>query len=134
MNGDILHALPLYWRLIVVALLVAGIVAISVAPGEPGADDGAFSWIVFKTPTFLQKFLHVGVYAVLALLLASVLIYWAERRIALAATVIVCALLGACLEWVQRGVPGRYGTLGDILLNICGATLGTVAAAILMDS
>ena len=40
--------------------------------------------------------------------------------------------IGAVLEWFQTRVPGRYGTIIDILLNLIGACLGLLAALLLL--
>ena len=53
---------------------------------------------------------------------------WA--RFAIAFTLAVG--LGAALEWYQTRVPGRFGTLLDILLNAAGAVAGLVLALLLL--
>ena len=41
-------------------------------------------------------------------------------------------VLGVALEWYQTTVPGRYGSITDILLNTVGALLGLIAAIFLL--
>ena len=40
--------------------------------------------------------------------------------------------LGIALEWYQTTVPGRYGSIADVLLNSLGVALGIVAALFLL--
>ena len=41
-------------------------------------------------------------------------------------------VVGIALEWYQTTVPGRYGSITDILLNSLGAALGIVIALFLL--
>jgi hypothetical protein len=41
-------------------------------------------------------------------------------------------VLGVVLEWYQTTVPGRYGTITDILLNTVGIVAGLVIALFLL--
>lgn len=70
----------------------------------------------------LQNLLHVPAYAVLVFLTARA---WAwppqARPAAVLATAAGCAAFGALLEWAQSTIPGRTGSLSDILLNTAGA-------------
>jgi VanZ family protein len=36
------------------------------------------------------------------------------------------------LEWHQTRVPGRFGTVADVLLNLIGAIIGLIAAMFLL--
>jgi VanZ family protein len=40
--------------------------------------------------------------------------------------------LGVALEWYQTQVPGRFGTLFDVLLNLVGTLLGLILAFFLI--
>ena len=68
-------------------------------------------------------------------LYATLVVLWAwtldaiqskSQRLIIAVTLAVC--FGAAMEWFQTKVPGRYGTLVDVILNAAGALLGVVAA------
>jgi VanZ family protein len=105
-------------------VLYATIVMLSVASGEASPGDGVFVWAVAVTPTVVQKLLHILAYA---LLTASLV--WTLNRIRsiasrLAAAFAIAALTGAALEWFQTMVPGRFGTLTDVVLNAGGAVFG----------
>ncbi len=108
-----------------VAALTAAIVALSIVPGEPQPGDSAFAWAVARTPTLLQKLMHVVVYGLLTMLLVWALeaAGWSPLR-AYACGVFVAVALGALLEWVQLSVPGRFGTLYDLALNVAGVICG----------
>ena len=121
---------PVRW--LVTIAFVALVIILSVTPGRDQTNDSVFVWLVVNTPTLLQKLLHVGVYALLAFLLAWALEDVGSRpvRFALAATVAIG--LGATLEWYQTQVPGRFGTLLDVLLNAGGAVVGLLAAMLVL--
>ena len=36
------------------------------------------------------------------------------------------------MEWRQTKVPGRFGTVNDVVLNAAGAALGLLAAIVLL--
>ena len=129
---DSLLAVQLVYRW-AITLAFAGIVVIlSITPGIERPGDTIFGWLIVNTATPLQKALHVVVYAALAALwmwtLASV-----ESRVArIALTLVLTVGLGATLEWHQTQVPGRFGTLADVVLNAVGAIAGVLAALLLL--
>ena len=125
---------PLVVRIALTLVVFISIVGVSVVPTHDRPGDGVFVWIVSVTPTLIQKLLHVAAYAILAALLM-----WTLDRIASmaarAGTVLVMTVLtGAALEWYQTMVPGRFGTLTDVLLNAGGAILGLLAATFLLQA
>jgi VanZ family protein len=52
-----------------------------------------------------------------------------NRRKALVVAVFFCALLGTALEVYQLTVPGRFGTLIDVAINIAGTLTGGYVAS-----
>ena len=112
--------------------LVALVVALSLAPGVARPGDSVFVWLVANTAPPLQKVMHVVVYAVLAVVGLWTLqsVESKSLRYLLALAVTLC--LGAVLEWQQTRVPGRYGTLGDVFLNLIGIALGLLGALLLL--
>lgn len=38
---------------------------------------------------------------------------------------------GALIEWIQTFIPGRYGTVDDVLINVAGLAVGIVAGFLL---
>jgi hypothetical protein len=123
---------PLIVRIALTLLVLVAIVIASVVPGKIRPGDGVFVWIVAITPTLVQKILHVAAYAGLAALLMWTL----ERITPLAArigvTLALTVITGAALEWYQTFVPGRFGSLADVLLNAGGAVLGLLVAAFVL--
>jgi len=91
-----------------------------------------FSWLVVNTATPIQKAMHVAVYALLAVLWMWTLDSVESRAIRVAVTLAVCVGLGAVLEWHQTQVPGRFGTVADVVLNVIGAIVGLIAAFFLL--
>jgi len=106
------------------------VVILSVTPGRDQTDDSIFVWLIVNTPTLLQKLLHIAVYASLAFLLAWSLENVDPRPLRLAIALVLAVCLGAGLEWYQTIVPGRFGTVLDVLLNAGGALLGLLLAMI----
>ncbi len=129
---DWLLSAPPALRWTLTLAFVAIITVLSVTPGIEKPDDSLFNWLVLSTATPLQKALHVVIYAVLAMLwmwtLDAIESRWLRIAISLASTV----GLGVILEWYQTQVPGRVGTVTDVLLNIAGAIAGVIAALILL--
>ena len=121
--------IPFAARLLATLAAAAAIIAASTVPGTPKPGDAAFVWLVYATPTGLQKSLHVVAYGVLAVLTLWTL----QERVAsgsvrILAVVLSTLVLGALLEWYQTTVPGRFGSLTDVLLNGAGILLGVLVA------
>ena len=123
---------PVTVRLIATLMLIAVIVALSVVPGRAQPGDSVFAWLVSMTPVPLQKLMHGVAYATLTLLWMWTLekIVSVPTQIALGFTVPVT--IGAALEWYQMSVPGRFGTLKDIMINALGSIVGLTAALFLL--
>jgi len=119
-------------RSVITFCFMALLLVASIIPGRAEPGDSVFVWLVAKTPTLLQKTLHIFLYAILTILWVWVLeaIQSKSQRLMIAVTVAVC--FGATMEWYQTRVPGRYGTIIDVALNGAGAILGLVAAIFLL--
>ena len=99
--------------------------ALSSIPGTVRPDDpfgrGLFIWM----PPTVQNTLHVPVFGLLAWLWCWSLKSWTARIEARVLLAFVLSCLYAILdEWYQTTVPGRFGSLTDLLLNVVGVTLG----------
>lgn len=123
---------PVVLRAVVTLVFMALLAAASVVPGRAQPGDSAFVWAIAKTPTLLQKTLHVLVYALLVLLWAWTLEAIESKWLRVVVAVMIAVSFGGVLEWYQTRVPGRFGTLFDVALNASGALLGVVAALLLM--
>ena len=126
-----ISAVPVGVRWLVTVALVVVIVALSVTPDRHRPGDTVFHWLVVNTSTWVQKTLHVVVYALLAALLVWALDDVESRRVRLLLALVSAVGLGAALEWYQLRVPGRFGNVTDVLLNAAGAILGLIAATLL---
>jgi hypothetical protein len=73
----------------------------------------------------IQNLIHVPMFAVLSILFLQISkIYQLERRKRYA-VVILCSIgFGIINEVIQMVIPGRYGGLADIGLNLIGALAG----------
>ena len=109
-------------------LASAFVVFLSTIPGHTRYEDSNFVWLVAATPVGLQKSLHVLVYAALSILWIWALEKLDPRWLRLATALLLATAFGAALEWAQTMVPGRYGTLSDVILNAFGAILGLALA------
>ncbi len=122
----------LNYRWLLTGIFLTLLVIVSITPTQSRTDDSAFSWLVMATPMPLQKFLHVAMYATL-----TFLVIWAMESVQSRLTKhlvapLVAIAIGALLEWSQTRIPGRFGTLLDVLLNGVGAILGAVAALLFL--
>ena len=129
---DALLSIPVAYRWIITLAFVGVIIGLSVTPGVERPDDTLFSWLFAITSAPVQKVLHVVTYAILATLWMWTLagIENLPRRIAI--SFVLAVLLGVALEWYQTTVPGRYGSIFDILLNTLGVVAGLVVAVFLL--
>lgn len=119
-------------RIIITLFFMAVLMVASIIPGRAEPGDSIFIWLAAKTPTLLQKTLHIFLYGVLTLLWVWTLdaIQSKSQRLLIAITIAVC--FGAAMEWYQTKVPGRFGTIYDVALNAAGALLGLLAAIFLL--
>ena len=104
-----------YWALLATASLL---------PSGTGPLKG---WDAAIAPD-LQDALHLPAYAGLVILLS---LAWSVRHRVTARSVaiiaLVCAVFGTAMELAQLVIPGRTCALGDGLVNIAGAVLGSLA-------
>jgi hypothetical protein len=129
---DALLSVPFAYRWIATVLFVAVIVGLSVTPGVDRPDDSLFSWLFANTAPPVQKVLHVVIYAVLAALWMWTLAGITSMPVRIGLSFALALALGVVLEWYQTTVPGRYGTMTDVLLNTLGVVLGLAAALFLL--
>ena len=129
---DALLSIPVAYRWAATLLFVGLIIGLSVTPGVERTDDNLFSWLFDNTAPPIQKVLHVVTYAMLAVLWMWTLAGIESRPQRMALSFGLALLLGVALEWYQTNVPGRYGSIIDILLNTAGIVLGLVAAMLLL--
>ena len=127
----ILSIAPAY-RLGITLVFVGVVIALSIAPGIERPGDSIFSWLVVHTAKPMQKAMHIAVYALLAMLWMWTLDSIESRAMRIALTLVACVGLGAVLEWHQTQVPGRFGTVADVVLNVVGVIAGLIAALILL--
>ncbi len=117
------------YRLIVTLGSMVVIFGLSSIPGDPRPEDSAFVWLVAKTPSFIQKIGHLVSYGGLSWLwfwtLEGVLI---RPHYRIVAAFLIAAGFGAFNEWYQTHVPGRFGSVVDVILNSVGAALGLLIA------
>ena len=76
--------------------------------------------------------MHVATYAILAVLWMWTLESVESRIVRTALAIIATVGMGAVLEWHQTRVPGRFGTIFDVLLNTLGALVGLAIALLLL--
>ena len=129
---DWLLSVPASARWVITLIFAAIVVALSISPGVEQPGDNLFVWVILRTPTLIQKIMHVATYAALAMSWMWTLDSIESRIIRIALTIIATIGLGALLEWHQTRVPGRFGTLFDVALNTLGAAIGLVLALLLL--
>ncbi len=102
------------------ALLLAVVCLLPSGTGVLGGWDAAVS------PTW-QNALHVPAFAVLAVL--AILAASGSFRVGLAGMLWIafgCCAYGVLLEFAQAAIPGRTGSLTDVLLNVAGVAIGSM--------
>lgn len=120
-------------RLSITLSLAVLVAVLSVTPGAATHDDAGFSWLIGMTPPPLQKLMHVLAYGILTLAWDWTLAIRLRRRRQRALLAMFLAIgEGILLEWWQTQVPGRFGTLTDVLLNAAGVVLGVLASLALL--
>ena len=125
--------MPASTNQIVLTLCFMGLLMLlSVIPGHPRPGDSIFIRLVADIPTLLQKLLHIFLYGVLALLLVWTLDGVEPRAHRFLMALVIAVLFGAAMEWLQTKVPGRYGTVSDVILDAAGTALGILAAAFIL--
>ena len=129
---DWLLSVSASWRWIITLILAAIVVTLSISPGVARSGDNIFVWIIVRTPTLIQKIMHVATYATLAMSWMWALESIESRTVRISLTIIVTVGLGTVLEWYQTRVPGRFGTVFDVALNAIGATIGLALALFLL--
>jgi hypothetical protein len=125
-NFDGLFRVSMRW--VFTLTLVLALVVLSTVPGQARTGDSTFVRLVATTPTILQKLMHLLAYAGLGWLWVWTLEGVAPRWLRFVIAFILCVGLGAALEWCQTYVPGRFGTLIDVLLNTAGTIAGLLLA------
>lgn len=126
-----LLTIPPAYRWAITAALVALVIGLSIAPGVARPGDSVFVWLAANTATPLQKAMHVVIYALLAVAWVWTLQSVGPKPLRYILAFVVTLGLGAILEWQQTRIPGRYGTLGDVLLNFIGIVLGLLGTLLL---
>jgi VanZ family protein len=111
-------------RLRIIAAIVYTLLIIvgSLLPPAPEGQDG---WDTGLTPE-MWNWLHVPAYLILFVLVASATRLDCRPKLSGLLLSAACVALGALLEASQAAVPGRMGSLSDLLLNALGVGLGTL--------
>jgi len=114
-----------YVRAATTLALMRAIGTLSLTPATENPERSAAGWIVQWTPSLVQNAMHVVLYGVLTLAW-----HWTLSRcsapIRVNAPWLIAVTFGALLEWLQTGVPGRFGNVVDVGLNGIGALSGAV--------
>jgi VanZ family protein len=115
---------------ILVGVTVAYVLALTAASLLPSGDSAGplEGWDKDIRPG-VQNLLHVPAYAVLVWFVAEAA--GLRRLPCLATAAVVCAAFGGLLEWAQAAIPGRMGSVEDMLLNALGALAGLAVVVML---
>lgn len=113
--------MPVVTRLLITSCYMVLVIALSVTPGDERATLG---WVVYITPSLVQKLLHIAVYAGLGVLWMWVL---ESRRARVVLVVVISVAFSVSLEVAQAFIPGRFGNVFDVGLNGLGTGIGLAA-------
>jgi VanZ family protein len=104
-------------------LYMAGIFGLS-SISDQGAANSMLNPLAWISPN-VQNFLHLPLYGGLASLWFWGLRHWmAESGYKYVLVLILTLGYGFLDEWHQTFVPGRYGTLTDVVFDFLGAAIG----------
>ena len=111
-------------RIFLAGFYMLFVLMVSLMPME--SRDYQFGFLIDLEPN-IQNFLHVPVYAILAIALLRVtencvFMKWKKNLIVL----FICIGFGVINEILQVFIPGRYGGLLDAGFNALGSFLGIV--------
>ena len=116
------------WHILLPLGYMAALLLLSSIPGDASQDNLVgviFEWV---TPGW-QNLLHIPLYAGLAASWLWALAKYPRRlRYPLTTSFMLTLLWGILDEAYQLGVPGRYGSLTDLALNMLGASCAIVYA------
>ena len=132
MSTESLFSISVAYRWAITIGFMALIVGLSITPGIERPHDSLFSWLYQNTSSPVQKVMHVAIYATLAALWMWTLAGIGHLRIRLALSLVLTLGLGIALEWFQTMIPGRYGTIIDVILNAIGTIVGLLIAALML--
>lgn len=108
--------------LILTIIYILLLLASSIIPGE--TESRGLQFFVNFNPT-IQNLLHIPAYALLSILLLDISKeYQALKRRKILSVFGFCGFFGILNEIIQMAIPGRFGGLTDIALNIIGTCLG----------
>ena len=120
--------LPGRWHILLPLGYMAVLLLLSSIPGDASPDNlvgKVFQWV---SPGW-QNLLHIPLYAGLAASwLWALAGYPLGHRHRLGISLVLTMLWAIVDETYQMGVPGRYGSLTDMALNMLGAS-GAIAYA-----
>ena len=81
---------------------------------------------------FVRKVAHFTEYALLALPVYAIALLWGKRRLIAAILPFAAVVsMAAADEWLQTFVPGRYGSVRDVLLDSAGCLFGMLLLRLL---
>jgi VanZ family protein len=106
------------------SLLLLVILVLSLTPGHSEVEPSLLVRLVQETPSLLQKALHVSLYALLTVCCLWTLRPLKSVRVRLVVTLAITFTFGVVVEWLQISIPGRFGSLRDLVFNGTGITLG----------
>ncbi len=107
------------WRTRLLAFTLAVILAATLWPAHDAESPPLLKCVVCGVHGVADVLVNVLLFVPFGVALAA-----NARR--LTNTVLVAALLSACIEFAQLYIPGRDSSIGDVLSNTLGATLGAL--------
>ena len=84
--------------------------------------------LIINIKPHIQNFLHIPVYALLAILWFRLFDqYQTDQRKSLYLVLMITIGFGIINEWIQFFIPGRYLSLSDMIFNTIGVICGILA-------
>lgn len=114
---------PHPWRLLLPLVYMAAIFALSSIPDTAAPETGLERVLQWASPE-LQNLLHIPLFGGLAWCWHWGLRSWVKQEPRRVGVALALTLAYSALDEIhQLGVPGRFGSLTDMVLNAVGAVL-----------
>jgi len=108
----------------VVPVLYMGLILVGASIPAENGEAGSHRLHFLLLPSLLQNLVHIPAYGLLAFLWRWCLNAYVKARTAVVLALVLTIGFGIFQEWYQTFVPGRYGSVSDVVLDGIGAFMG----------
>ena len=118
-------------KVLLVAIYMLMILATSLIPMDREIEGLN---LIINIKPHIQNFLHIPVYALLAILWFRLFdLYQTNQRKSFCLVLLIAIGFGIINEWIQFFIPGRYLSLADMVFNTIGVFSGILIYRIMKN-